>query len=55
MVKDNKDDNWCHYSGMPSPSAYIISIEEKEIIETPSVNPYKKKTKVNKPKKKKKK
>ena len=29
MKEDNSEDLWCHYSGMPSPSAYTQ--EEKEM------------------------
>ena len=30
---DNTPDEWCHYSGMPSPNAYVKDIIESKVIE----------------------
>jgi len=29
-TKNKKDDNWCHYSGLPSPKDYVDEDEEWE-------------------------
>lgn len=31
---DNNDDDWCHYSGMPSPMSYMKSKEHWNMIPT---------------------